>query len=132
MFSAKNKEGAELICVVMKNVNRTNMFEEIKALFDYGFTQNKVELQKSFYDIRFRWSKEHINSFLEKGYIRGYEDGSFKPCNEATKEEFISLLMKIKGFNPEGEQEYWSKIYIDEAIKEVLLMLHGMRKERKQ
>jgi D-alanyl-D-alanine carboxypeptidase/D-alanyl-D-alanine carboxypeptidase (penicillin-binding protein 5/6) len=96
VFSAKNKEGAELICVVMKNVNRTNMFEEIKALFDYGFTQNKVELQKSFYDIRFRWSKEHINSFLEKGYIRGYEDGSFKPCNEATKEEFISLLI-LKG-----------------------------------
>ena len=25
--------------------------------------------------------------------------------------------MKIKGFNPEGEQEYWSKNYIDEAIK---------------
>ena len=117
VFSAKNNEGAELICVVMKNVNRTSMFEEVRGLFDYGFTQNTVELQKSFYDIRFRWSKEHINSFLEKGYIRGYEDGSFKPCNEATKEEFISLLMKIKGFNPEGEQEYWSKIYIDEAIK---------------
>ena len=33
VFSAKNKEGAELICVVMKNADRTNMFEEIRAAF---------------------------------------------------------------------------------------------------
>jgi hypothetical protein len=108
------------------------MFEEVRGLFDYGFTQNTVELQKSFYDIRFRWSKEHINSFLEKGYIRGYEDGSFKPCNEATKEEFISLLMKTKGVNPKGEQEYWSKIYIDEAINRGFIdtSWYEKRKER--
>lgn len=117
VFSARNSEGAELICVVLKNADRTNMFEEIRQLFDYGFTKKAPELQRSFYDIRFRWSKDQINSFLEMGYIRGYEDGSFKPCNEATKEEFISLLMKVKGFEPEEKQEYWSKSYIDEAIK---------------
>ena len=43
------------------------MFEEIKALFDYGFTQNKVELQKSFYDIRFRWSKRAYKLIFRKG-----------------------------------------------------------------
>ena len=69
------------------------MFEEVRELFDYGFTQNTVELQKSFYDIRFRWSRVQIDSFLQKGYIRGYEDGSFRPCNEATKEEFISSFL---------------------------------------
>ncbi|MDQ2087001.1 S-layer homology domain-containing protein [Herbivorax sp. ANBcel31] len=116
VFSARNDEGAELICVVMRNGNRTNMFEEIKQLFDYGFTQNSIDLQESFYDIRFRWSKEQINFFFKKGYIKGYGDGSFKPRNEATKEEFISLLMKIKGVIPDENQKYWSKTYIEEAI----------------
>ena len=131
VFSARNNEGAELICVVLKNPDRRNMFEEVRELFDYGFTQNTVELQKSFYDIRFRWSRVQIDSFLQKGYIRGYEDGSFRPCNEATKEEFISLLMKIKGIEPYEQQEYWSKGYIDEAVKRGFIddSWHERRKE---
>ncbi|TYQ15131.1 UNVERIFIED_CONTAM: D-alanyl-D-alanine carboxypeptidase [Acetivibrio alkalicellulosi] len=131
VFSARNNEGLELICVLMQNQNRTNMFQEVLGLLDYGFKQSSIHLQKSFYDIRYRWSEEQINSFLGKGYISGYGDGSFRPRANASKEEFIALIMRIKGITPIDNLEYWSKTFINEAIDTGLIdsSWHEKRKE---
>ncbi|MBB6215116.1 hypothetical protein HNQ80_001205 [Anaerosolibacter carboniphilus] len=38
------------------------------------------------------WAAEKINSWKEKGLIRGYEDGSIKPDNQITRAEFVTLV----------------------------------------
>lgn len=42
------------------------------------------------------WAAEPIGRAFEKGYISGYEDGSFRPNNTLTRAEAATILYKIK------------------------------------
>ncbi len=45
------------------------------------------------------WAKEYINEMAELGYIKGYEDGTFKPNNTISKTESLILLSRMIGVN---------------------------------
>ncbi len=47
------------------------------------------------------WAKPYINQMAEKGYIKGYEDGTFKPNNTISKTEALILLSRMIGVNDE-------------------------------
>ena len=38
------------------------------------------------------WAKPYIEDFVKKGYIKGYEDGTFKPNGLITRGEFACIL----------------------------------------
>lgn len=44
------------------------------------------------------WANKVIEDFLSKGYIRGYQDGSFLPDNSITRAEFVSIVNKVMNF----------------------------------
>ena len=43
------------------------------------------------------WANDTIQLFLDKGYISGYPDGSFKPEGYITRAEFITIVNKVFG-----------------------------------
>ena len=45
------------------------------------------------------WAKPYITEMSEKGYIKGYEDGTFKPNNTISKTESLILLARMLGLN---------------------------------
>jgi len=45
------------------------------------------------------WAKAYINEMAELGYIKGYEDGTFKPNNSISKTEALILLSRMVGVN---------------------------------
>ncbi len=45
------------------------------------------------------WAVPYINEMSEKGYIKGYEDGTFKPNNTISKTEALILLSRMIGVN---------------------------------
>lgn len=45
------------------------------------------------------WAKPYITEMSEKGYIKGYEDGTFKPNNTISKTESLILLSRMIGVN---------------------------------
>ncbi len=45
------------------------------------------------------WAKPYITEMSEKGYIKGYEDGTFKPNNSISKTEALILLSRMIGVN---------------------------------
>ncbi len=47
----------------------------------------------------FAWAKPYINSMAEKGLISGYEDGTFRPDNDVTRLEALSLFARAMGSN---------------------------------
>jgi N-acetylmuramoyl-L-alanine amidase len=51
----------------------------------------------TFADISNHWAESDITSAFEKGYVNGYENGTFKPNNAITRAEFIKLLYTIFG-----------------------------------
>lgn len=45
------------------------------------------------------WAKEAVNFLSQKGYINGYDDGTFKPENTITREEFAKMIVNVMGFD---------------------------------
>jgi len=43
-------------------------------------------------DISGHWAEATIKSWLDKGYINGYSDGSFRPNNKITRAEFVKIV----------------------------------------
>ncbi|MCD9024757.1 S-layer homology domain-containing protein [Cohnella silvisoli] len=52
-------------------------------------------------DIKGHWAEAQISAWMDKGLIKGYEDGSFKPNNNITRAEFISMINRSFGFTEE-------------------------------
>lgn len=47
----------------------------------------------------FTWARPYINSMADKGFISGYEDGTFRPDNDVTRQEALSLFARAMGSN---------------------------------
>ena len=54
-----------------------------------------------FTDIAGHWAEEVIVPMAEKGLVRGYPDGAFRPDNPITRAEFATVL--VKAFNLTGQ-----------------------------
>lgn len=109
VVAAKNNQGHELICVLMKSKSRDCVFNDAKTLFDHGFAairDNSINVEKGFYDIRFNWAKASITDLFGSGYIAYSGNGSFKPDEAATKQELFSILTKMsKSLPPKVSDE---------------------------
>ena len=78
---------------------------------------------EEFADISGHWAEATIRNLVEKGVVNGYEDGTFRPEDNATKGEFIKLLMTAAEEGTSGAftnypdvNESWAKGYIARAI----------------
>ena len=56
-----------------------------------AFAKNFSDLKKD------HWAYDMIQSMQEEGYLKGYEDGTFKPEKEVTREEFMQMLYNVNG-----------------------------------
>ena len=71
------------------------------------------ETKKTFSDIKSHWAKNYIEIMCEKGIIRGFEDGSFRPENNVSRAEFAAMCanaFKLKA----GKEKRFSDINGDE------------------
>lgn len=57
-------------------------------------------------DISDHWAKEQIQSFVDSGYIQGYPNGTFKPDNNITRAEFMTIANKAFGYTEKAEINY--------------------------
>ena len=64
------------------------------------------------------WAKPYITEMSEKGYIKGYEDGTFKPNNPISKTEALILLSRMIGVNNDSFAD--SVAFATEEYKSVL------------
>lgn len=74
--------------------NRQGSKDKIKAVL------------KSFSDVNSHWAKDQIQQFVYKGYVNGYQDGTFKPNNSMTRAEFVKLTNKLFGFTDIGTENF--------------------------
>lgn len=50
-------------------------------------------------DSRSHWAKEEINTYVKRGILSGYPDGTFKPEQGITRAEFLTILSRIYNWN---------------------------------
>ena len=49
-------------------------------------------------DVKGHWAEVQINDWMEKGFVKGYSDGSFRPENAITRAEYFALVNRSLGF----------------------------------
>lgn len=53
-------------------------------------------------DISGHWAQSQLQSFVDAGYLKGYEDGTYRPNNQVTRAEFSALLNRVAGLKQES------------------------------
>lgn len=61
-------------------------------------------------DSNYSWAEEAISALSESGIITGYDDGTFKPGKDITRQEAITLFSKALGASEEA-----NKMFVDLA-----------------
>ena len=78
----------------------------------------KTEAKSVFSDIENHWAKETILWAVERGIVKGYPDGTFRPNNHVTEAQFLAML--IRAYHPEIQSEqivHWADSYYTYAMK---------------
>ncbi|MCQ6561398.1 S-layer homology domain-containing protein [Paenibacillus mendelii] len=75
-------------------------------------------------DIKGHWAENQINSWLEQGFVKGFEDGTFKPNKTISRAEFVALVNRSFGFTEKTEVTFtdmkesnWSYSEVQIAVK---------------
>ncbi|QGQ97956.1 hypothetical protein EHS13_25225 [Paenibacillus psychroresistens] len=73
-------------------------------------------------DIKGHWAEAQIATWIDKGFIKGYEGGSFKPNNSISRAEFMALINRSFGFTEKDATVSFSDVastnwaYVEAAI----------------
>ncbi len=63
-------------------------------------TMNPTAEPISFNDMdEAQWAESAVYSLCERGILKGYEDGSFRPNGNITREEFVAVIVRYLGFD---------------------------------
>lgn len=65
------------------------------------------------------WAKPAIEEMASKGYIGGYQDGSFMPSKELTRAEIITIINKMNNFTQEADISFTDVKEDNWAYKEI-------------
>ncbi|MCR8746915.1 S-layer homology domain-containing protein [Romboutsia lituseburensis] len=77
---------------------------------------------QSLSDIDNHWAQSTIEKFVNQGYISGYKDETFKPNQNMTRAEFVTILNNVFGLTNKSNKvfndtkEHWAKESIDIAV----------------
>lgn len=53
-----------------------------------------------FYDSRGHWAKDEINTYVKREIIYGYPDETFRPNEEISRREFVTMLSRLYDWFP--------------------------------
>ena len=100
--------------------------EEVTTIFYRLLREDKVvsivSTDNDFTDVTIdRWSNKAISSLAKEGYVKGYEDGSFRPEQYITRAEFATMatryamLEQNKDLSFVDVNGHWAEEYINKA-----------------
>lgn len=90
------------------------------------FTHEALAIE--FKDTANHWAKGYINELSNRGYLLGYQDGTFQPDRIMTRAEFVSVLLRCVNNSPAYNYSYtttghWADSQINEAVRLGIIVL---------
>lgn len=61
---------------------------------------------KSFTDMKGHWAKDYVTKAVDRGYVSGYSDGTFRPNNSITRAEFCKMLNSALGISSTAQVSF--------------------------
>ena len=81
-------------------------FATILADSEEGITDVILKEDASFADISNHWGKEYIDIAYTNGYMKGYDDGTFKPNANMTRAQVLSVISRAFGLTPKNPSPF--------------------------
>ncbi|WP_066506291.1 S-layer homology domain-containing protein [Abyssisolibacter fermentans] len=79
--------------------------------------ENFNNTDNAFNDADSHWAKNYINTASEIGLINGYPDGSFKPDNQISNAEVLTVLIRLLGYDDTLDvNKTWPENYMDRSL----------------
>lgn len=78
-----------------------------KVIDEWNLTQYD---NKKFRDVIGHWAENEIMFLLDKGWISGYPNGSYKPNNPVTRAEAAKIISQFLALNPTSEKISFSDV----------------------
>lgn len=106
-------------------VSRAEAVSMFVNLLSIGDTN--PDRQNTFTDVKTGWYVGEINYAVSKGFIKGYDDNTFRPDAEITRAEFANMIaVFVKDGYPEGEsfkdvRGHWASDAINELYGNKLI-----------
>lgn len=63
------------------------------------------------------WAKEYVNIVTENGWVRGYEDKTFRPTNNLTYAEALTVLIQFLGHGKSINEIVWPTTFTTKAVE---------------
>ncbi|MBU5668409.1 S-layer homology domain-containing protein [Peptoniphilus sp. MSJ-1] len=76
-------------------ITRAEFVKILEKLFNLGIEDGSTNLS----DISGHWAEKSIVSMVQKGLIKGYPDGTFRPDENITRAEVITLINRVAGLD---------------------------------
>ncbi|MCL2165202.1 MAG: S-layer homology domain-containing protein [Oscillospiraceae bacterium] len=74
--------------------------------------------KSSFPDLSgYGWAEGYISYAVEKGVVMGYPDGTFKPGNNVSINELITMTLRAAGYTDNGLGGVWPANYVAKAAE---------------
>ncbi len=80
---------------------------------------------KEFSDMSGHWSDTFVDYGVQKGYINGYDDGTFRPDRTVTRAEFSKMINTALGIKSESEAQFSDVKKSDWFYNEVLKAVYA-------
>ncbi len=92
----------------MKITRKNHKFVSVLSILAILFTLMPVSAfaAESMEDISGHWAENQIQDWVDSGHIKGYPDGSFKPDNNITRAEFMTIANNAFGYTEKEEISY--------------------------
>lgn len=118
------------------NVTRAEFVKMVVCASKYKDSIPEQSYYSPFNDVTYKhWSAKYVQIAVEAGWISGYGDGTFRPDNNITLEECVSIVLKLLGYTasdyvgvyPYAQLTIYRAIDLDENV----LTLQGQNMLRK-
>lgn len=123
IFLHVSTNGPTAGCISVNENTMVNILRVLKPNAKIVIAKDKNNIpQAPKYDILGHWAEDNIRNFMEKGYVSGYSDGSFRPNNNITRAEFVKILNQVLGLTKSSgkvfndTKTHWAKHDIDIAV----------------
>ena len=115
--------GAEKVNIALTVVKSILGIEEAVTLDDF-----KAGSTVSLSDIQGHWGESAIKSMVQKGAIKGYEDGTFKPDKTISRSEFLAIAIRstYPDYTPAGVGDAWWTGEYNKAIEKGIITENEM------
>jgi S-layer homology domain. len=104
------------------DVDLTNIKDDLTNI-NNELVDRAKELFDKLQDVKDHWAAEAIRKAIERGYVNGYADFTFRPNAPVSRAEFIKMVVAAIGLDtssvPQGTK--WYDPYVNAAIRNNLI-----------